>query len=135
MKTNCCSNDNIIAGLLSYLPTDVYSIIGNRREIHEAIFELQKKYPILGSFVFSTKGISPVSKKLEETLFGLLLINIIFYTNPSYQKLAINEDAKVYIRKNMLKCFDGEEIGQLKKISEEFNKKIREKHANPTRIS
>ena len=117
------------------MPTDACSIIGNRREIHEVIFELQKEYPILGSFVFSTKGISPVSQNLEETLFGLLLINIIFYTNPNYQKLAINEDAKVYIKKNMLKCFDGEEIKKLKKISEEFNKKISEKYANPTGIS
>jgi hypothetical protein len=117
------------------LPDDTRSIIGNRREIHETMFELQKKYPILKSFVFSTKGISPVSQKLEETLFGLLLINIIFYTNPSYQKLAINENAKVYIKKNMLKCFDDGEMEQLKEISEEFNKKIREKYANPTRIS
>lgn len=117
MKTH-----NILSVIFYYCPKDKkayckkWTILGNTHEIHNAIFKLQKEYSILSPFIFSTKGICPVSNELGKSLFGLLLCHFILYTNFHPNRLIITDEAKASIKKNALKLFNRNEKKQLKEI-------------------
>lgn len=128
-------SDDIIAGVLNFLPKDTLYITGDRIKIHKTIYELQKEgYPLLEPFVFSNKGISPTSQVLEGALARLLLARIISYGNPDYYRFEIRKVARKYIKENIIKNFSKEEKEQLKEISKKFAESCGEKNERRTRI-
>lgn len=128
-------SDDIVAGVLNFIPKDTRYITGDRIKIHKTIFELQKEeYPLLKPFVFSNKGISPISQVLEGTLARLLLARIISYDNPDYYRFKIRKVARKYIKENLMKDFSEEEKKQLEEIAKKFAESCGEKNERRTRI-
>lgn len=128
-------SDDIVAGVLNFIPEDTRYITGDRIKIHKTIFELQKEgYSLLKPFVFSTKGISSISQVLEGAIARLLLARIISYDNPDYYRFEIRRDARKYIKENIIENFNKEEKNQLEEISKKFAESCGEKNERPARI-
>lgn len=127
--------DDIIAGVLNFFPEDIRYVTGDRVKVHQTISELEKEgYSLLEPFVFSTKGISPVSQVLEGTLARLLLARIISYDNPDYYRFEIRPIARKYITANILPKFSPEEKAQLKEIAAKLAERCGERDEERTGV-
>jgi len=111
----------ILEGMLYYIPIE--KPLGSMGNIHQIIYEIKPKYNLLNDFIFSTKGICPVSEKLSEVLFGLLIIKGIYYlpfVRGKGEKLKISPGFQGHIKKEILPNFSKEELKQLKEMANDY---------------
>lgn len=114
--------DDVIAGILGFLdpPKETTYLTGDPRVIHEAIFALRDKYPLLKVFPFSQGDIYPFSRYLEEVLSRLQVARLLGMENPDFKRYIVKQRAKKIIRERVHKRFNDEQSAELQKIAREF---------------
>lgn len=120
--TKYLSHD-IIGGILYYLLENNINTVGDRGQLHQNIYKLQKQYSILKSFIFCTSGILPISTQVEESIFSLVLSHFLYFDSRYYNDIMINEKGKNSIEKNILTKFTIKEKIQLKNIAKNYDLK------------
>ena len=113
---------DILKGMLYYIPTE--KILGSPVYINRTIHKIKPNYSLLNDFIFSEKGISSLSQKLLDVLFGLLLIGGIYYPWPSLPHyssiLKVRPGFKKVIKEVTLLKFSKEELKQLEEITNDY---------------
>ena len=121
--SNECLPDDVIFAMISLIPEEIKYITGDRIKMHQTIMNLKNKYSLLDPFIFSKKGIEPISPLLAMVVSRLIFSRILSYNNPDYFTFTIKEGARECIRKNITeKYFSKNEKKQLRNIADEFAK-------------
>ena len=119
MKKEQIMFHDVLAGIFYFLHK-TGKALGSRTDLHENIYNLQQKdeFSLLRDFNFSTDGIFPVSNEIEDSLFSLLLSNMIYFKNPSYVEIELMEESEKAIKRDIFdNKFSQKEINQMEKIA------------------
>lgn len=113
-----------------YLPSDIIAAIlgllgcenftGKTEKIQTTIATLRKHHPILQEFAFSTNGVYPFSRELENSLSVLQCSRLLRMENPDFNVYVVKHTAKEYIRSNVLPRFKPDELLELHEIARKF---------------
>lgn len=115
---------DILAGIFYFLHR-AGNELGSRTDLHKKIYKLKQNndFSLLDIFHFSTDGIFPVSDEIENSLFSLHLSNIIFFRNPYYAFIGLEQESVDTIKRDIFKNkLSKNEIEQLRKIAIAYNK-------------
>ncbi len=119
MKKEQIMSHDVLAGIFYFLHK-TGKALGSRTDLHENIYNLQQndEFSLLRDFNFSTDGIFPVSNEIEDSLFSLLLSNMIYFRNPSYVEIELMEESEKVIKRDIFdNKFSQKEINQMEKIA------------------
>jgi hypothetical protein len=119
MKKEQIMYHDVLAGIFYFLHKRGKAL-GSRTDLHENIYNLQQndKFSLLRDFNFSTDGIFPVSNEIEDSLFSLLLSNMIYFKNPHYVEIELGEESEKAIKRDIFdNKFSQKEINQMEKIA------------------
>lgn len=123
-KIEVDSSFDVIAGILGFIgsPNEATYLKGGRdpKAIHEAIFQLRKKYSLLKVFAFSQNDVYPFSRQLEKVLSMLLVARILKHSGADFRYFIVSEKAKQVIHKSSHVHFTASQLFELQEIAKEF---------------
>lgn len=115
--------DDVIAGILGFIePIQKTAYLkGDPRIIHETIFRLREKYPLLQDLAFSKEDVYPFSHQLERILSRLQVARILGMESPDFKRYVVRGKAKKIIHERIHTRFNIDQIFELKNIAKEFS--------------
>lgn len=115
---------DVIAGILGFIgsPNETTYLKGGRdpKAIHEAIFQLRKKYSLLKVFAFSQNDVYPFSRQLEKVLSMLLVARILKHSEADFLYFIVSENAKQVIHNSTLRHFSESQVSELQEIAKDL---------------
>jgi len=98
---------DIVASLMFY--TGTRFILADPHKLHNAVFVAKKVCPLLDTFQFSARGVSPISRSFDEALGIVKLSRIIRMENTDYERYIIDNEARQYVASEVLPRFTSDE--------------------------
>jgi hypothetical protein len=107
MSSEQVTPSDIVAGIMFY--ADSKFITANPQKLHNSILLAQRVCPLLDIFQFSPRGVTPMSRSLDEALAILKLSRIVRMENTDYERYIIDDEARTYVETRVLPLFTPEE--------------------------
>jgi hypothetical protein len=126
--------DHVLSAVLVLAQKQLSERTGKTRLAFRSLdFELQgifnelretKKYPILGTFVFSDSGPEPYSPALNESVARLQLSGLIGRENPDYEVVFVRPAAERFFSEVLEREIAQSEIDQLGEVASKFLERV-----------
>jgi hypothetical protein len=102
---------DVVAALMYFV--DRPYILADPHRLHRALLVAQTTCPLLNEFGFSAGGVNPISRGFDEALGILKLSRIVRMENTDYERYYIDNDAKQYVKSEILPRFSEDERASL----------------------